>query len=234
MSTVFEIRDRMIEDFRSFSESFVSPKADDIAGFLAAENYQSRYWPDPLLQINPHYSKGEPVSRLVDNGTLCEPCRRIFQRGGETLTLYNHQERAIGAARRGESYVLTTGTGSGKSLSFFIPIVDYILRETQKYPNAKRTYAILIYPMNALANSQLEEINGYLANDPGCNITVGRYTGQEGSEERHRLAADPPDILLTNYMMMELILTRCNDIDNAVIANSMGLRFLVLDELHIG
>lgn len=232
MSTVFEIRDRLIEDFRSFSESFVSPKADDIAHYLSAENYKKRYWPDPLLQINPHYSQGETVSRLVDKGMLSEPCRRIFQRGGQSLTLYNHQERAISAASRGDSYVLTTGTGSGKSLSFFIPIVDHIIREKQKFPDAKRIYAILIYPMNALANSQLEEINGYLSNDPDCGITVGRYTGQEGSDERHRLAANPPDILLTNYMMMELILTRCNDIDNAVIANSMGLRFLVLDELH--
>ena len=232
MSTVFEIRDRMIEDFRSFSESFVSPKADDIADFLKDESYQSRYWPDPLLQINPHYSQGETVSRLVDKGMLSESCRRIFQRGGQSLTLYNHQERAISAAGRGDSYVLTTGTGSGKSLSFFIPIVDHIIREKQKFPDAKRIYAILIYPMNALANSQLEEINGYLANAPDCGITVGRYTGQEGSEERRRLAANPPDILLTNYMMMELILTRCNDIDNAVIVNSMGLRFLVLDELH--
>ena len=232
MPNVFDIRNRMIDDFKSFSESFVSPKASDISGYLSDESYQKKYWPDPLLQINPHYATGDSIDSLVDDGTLSEPCRKIFQRNGRPMQLYNHQGRAISAAARKESYVLTTGTGSGKSLSFFIPIVDYVIRQKQQYPNAKRTYAIIMYPMNALANSQLEEIGGYLSNDPECPVTVGRYTGQESSEERTALTQNPPDILLTNYMMMELILTRYQDVDQKVIEHSKDLRFLVLDELH--
>ena len=232
MNTVFDIRNKMINDFRTFSESFVSPKASDIAGYLANEDYQKRYWPDPLLQINPHYASGDSINTLVDSGKLSEECRRIFQRDGHPMRLYNHQGRAISAAASGKSYVLTTGTGSGKSLSFFIPIVDYVLREKKKFPNAKRTYAIIMYPMNALANSQLDEIGGYLQNDPGCGVTVGRYTGQESSEERNALMQNPPDILLTNYMMMELILTRYQEVDQKVIEHAENLRFLVLDELH--
>lgn len=63
-------------------------------------------------------------------------------------------------------------------------------------------------------------------------MTYGRYTGQENDEERQRLAANPPDILLTNFMMLELLMTRQDDKDKAVIRNAKGLRFLVLDELH--
>ena len=114
-------------------------------------------------------------------------------------------------------------------MSFFIPIVDAILRakETDKTP---RTRAIIIYPMNALANSQMEEINKFLGNTGA--FSVARYTGHEESDERIRIANNPPDILLTNYMMMELILTRGTDVDKAVMAHCDGLQFLVLDELH--
>jgi hypothetical protein len=87
--------------------------------------------------------------------------------------------------------------------------------------------------MNALANSQCEELAKFLA-DYGDHppITYGRYTGQESDDERQRLASRPPDILLTNFMMLELLMTRQDDKDKAVIRNAQGLRFLVLDELH--
>jgi ATP-dependent helicase YprA (DUF1998 family) len=92
---------------------------------------------------------------------------------------------------------------------------------------------IVIYPMNALANSQLEELKKFLGAQPSARpVTFGRYTGQESDEERQAMAANPPDILLTNFMMLELLMTRQNDIDKAVMRNAKGLRFLVLDELH--
>jgi ATP-dependent helicase YprA (DUF1998 family) len=63
-------------------------------------------------------------------------------------------------------------------------------------------------------------------------VTFERYTVQESQEERERIAANPPDILLTNYAMLELLMTRVDPNDRAVIAAAQGLRFLVLDELH--
>jgi hypothetical protein len=135
-------------------------------------------------------------------------------------------------ALAGESYVLTTGTGSGKSLSYFIPIVDACLKAKKADPTP-RTRAIVIYPMNALANSQLEELKKFLGSDPATRgVSFGRYTGQESDEDRQAMDATPPDILLTNFMMLELLMTRQNDIDKAVMRNAKGLRFLVLDELH--
>ncbi len=63
--------------------------------------------------------------------------------------------------------------------------------------------------MNALANSQLEELKKFLGADPGTRpVTFGRFTGQESTEEQEAMKANPPDILLTNFMMLELLLTR--------------------------
>jgi hypothetical protein len=145
------------------------------------------------------------------------------------IDLYTHQEQAIAFSTRGESYVVTTGTGSGKSLCFFIPIVDAVLR-AKAQDNTPRTRAIVIYPMNALANSQREELIKFIGNDGP--VTFARYTGQESKEERDRIKDNPPDILLTNFMMLEMLMTRQNETDSRVIANCTGLQFLVLDELH--
>jgi hypothetical protein len=163
----------------------------------------------------------------VASGDLDPGCAEIFP-----LSLYKHQEQAIAKANRGASYVVTTGTGSGKSLCFFIPIVSAVLAEKRTSP-ARRTRAIVIYPMNALANSQLEELAKYIPDRPGGRpVTFARFTGQEGEEERRHIAQNAPDILLTNFMMLELLLTRQDELDRKVIGNCAGLRFLVLDEFH--
>jgi hypothetical protein len=110
----------------------------------------------------------------------------------------------------------TTGAGSGKSLAYFIPVVDAVLKARASDPRP-RTRAIILYPMNALANSQREELNDYLSSyGDAPPVTFGRYTGQEDETERNRLASDPPDILLTNFMMLELLMTRQDDKDRAV------------------
>src|SRR5690606_5541829 len=109
------------------------------------------------------------------------------------------------------------------------PIVDAVLR-AKDVDSTPRTRAIVIYPMNALANSQMEELKKFLGeNGP---VTFARYTGQEETHERERIRHNPPDILLTNFMMLELLMTRQDELDQAVIRNCEGLRFLVLDELH--
>src|SRR6202040_588760 len=61
--------------------------------------------------------------------------------------------------------------------------------------------------------------------------TFARYTGQESQADRDRIRANPPDILLTNYVMLELMLTRPDD-RRSLITMARGLEFLVFDELH--
>lgn len=236
---VFEFRDKLVEDYSTFSRSFTQVSAEDIRAFLASEYNSGRYWPAPLIQINPSFQPAETVENLAQEGELHPECARIFRvnkstrADGASVCLYRHQQEALAIAKRKESYVLTTGTGSGKSLAYFIPIVNRVLaaKEADKTP---RTRAIVIYPMNALANSQSEELKRFLKGYPAGSepFTYGRYTGQEDDAERRRLAASPPDILLTNFMMLELLMTRQDEKDRAVIANAQGLEFLVLDELH--
>ena len=88
--------------------------------------------------------------------------------------------------------------------------------------------------MNALANSQQEElskfINAAYPEERGP-VRFNRYTGQESDEEREAIIANPPDILLTNYVMLELILTRSIE-TKGIVPKARGLQFLVLDELH--
>lgn len=229
---VFSLRDAVVADYEKFAKSFTTIYADDIKEQVHSIYAKNRYWPEPLIQINPNYKRTTTIAKQVADNTLDPRCADIFQVGGDPLTLFDHQKQAIAIAAAGESYVVTTGTGSGKSLCFFIPIVDAILKE-KATTNVKRTRAIVIYPMNALANSQLEELDKFVQNVVGERpVTFARYTGQEDAEERRRIADHPPDILLTNFMMLELLMTRQEEIDRKVIGNCAGLRFLVLDELH--
>ena len=236
---VFEFRNKLVGDYRDFTRSFIQPKADDIRAFLDAEYDGGRYWPSPLIQINPSYVTTGTVDSLASEGVLHPTTAAVFRFGksptstGVPATLYKHQREAIDCCQRHEPYVLTTGTGSGKSLSYFIPMVDAIIREKQSDPTP-RIRAIVIYPMNALANSQKEELEKFLSDfsDDARPVTYARYTGQEGQDERDKIMQSPPDIILTNYMMLELLMTRQNERDKAVIRHSRGLQFLVLDELH--
>ncbi|MBI3726266.1 DEAD/DEAH box helicase [bacterium] len=236
---VFSLRDSVVGEYKRFATSFTTIDAKDIRDQVDAIYAQDRYWPEPLIQINPSYKQTTSIDQLVASGQLEPRCAEIFRSPpttdaprGEALSLYKHQEQALALASQGESYVVTTGTGSGKSLCFFIPIVNTVLAE-RKRSGARRTRAIVVYPMNALANSQLEELDKFVANVHGERpVTFARYTGQEDQEERGRVADNPPDILLTNFMMLELLMTRQDPLDRRVIGNCAGLRFLVLDELH--
>ena len=212
---VFSFRDSLVYQYQSFTRSFTKILSPDIKDFVDSEYAKERYWPAPLIQLNPSFVSGGDIGHFVKEGLLHPECERIFRYGktedgmpGHALTLHKHQEEAIRIAQRGESYVLTTGTGSGKSLSYFIPIVDHVLKAKVKGGHAGIT-AIVVYPMNALANSQLEELQKYLClgyptgKEP---VRFARYTGQESDQERQAIAANPPDILLTNYVMLELML----------------------------
>lgn len=229
---IFDLRDTIVTDYERFAKSFTKIHAQDIREQVDAIYARNRYWPEPLIQINPNYQRSSTIRSLVDEGILAPECADIFQFGGTPLTLYKHQVESIVLANSGESYVVTTGTGSGKSLCFFIPIIHRILEEKKRDSTAK-TRAIIIYPMNALANSQLEEVKKFVENVPGtAPITIARYTGQEHQKRREEIAENPPDILLTNFMMLEMLMTRQEAIDQRVMSNCEGLRFLVLDELH--
>ncbi len=232
---VFDLRDKVINDYGAYVRSFLTIKDERIDKLVREEMEAGFLWPDPRIQLNPSFEPGETLQQLIYQGELHPECLNIFRKKDEDGTigspfqLHRHQVEGIRAARAGDNYVLTTGTGSGKSLSYIVPIVDHVLRRG----SGKGIQGIIVYPMNALANSQIGELEkflyrGYPQGQPP--VTFRRYTGQEKDEERKEIIANPPDILLTNYVMLELVLTR--PWDYQLIDAAQGLRFLVLDELH--
>ncbi len=195
---VFEVHQRLIDDYRAFTTGFVDVRDRRVRAFVAEQHERGAQWPAPWLSLNPSFEPGGSVADLVADGLLHAECERIFRvkihptdPGSRGLVLHRHQRDAIEVARQGLSYVLTTGTGSGKSLAYIVPIVDRVLRS----PRARGVKAIIVYPMNALANSQLGELEKFLRYGYGEGkepVTFARYTGQESQEERDRILKDPP------------------------------------------
>ncbi|MCK4375916.1 MAG: DEAD/DEAH box helicase, partial [Candidatus Brocadiae bacterium] len=235
---VFELRNRLISDYEECVRSFVRIRDERIREKVDEELERGLLWPEPLIQLNPAFEPGDWIDELVGAGLLHEECARAFRKdksesatrvSGDPLRLFAHQSEAIKIVLQGHDCVLTTGTGSGKSLAYIIPIVDHVLR----HGSGRGVQAIIVYPMNALANSQMGELEKFLCRgypDGKGPVTFARYTGQESDERKQEIIGNPPDILLTNYVMLELVLTRPHE--KSLIRAARGLRFLVLDELH--
>lgn len=233
---VFDLRQRLVDDYAGYTKSFIKIADTRIKETVDAAMARGEFWPEPLLQLNPTFQSGGTIDDLVKGGALHPECARIFRFSksdsdpiGKPLVLHEHQRAAILKAKEGKSYVLTSGTGSGKSLTYIVPIVDQVLRRG----SGQGVQAIVVYPMNALANSQEEELKKFLCNgypEGKPPIRFARYTGQEKGPARDEIRSNPPDLLLTNYMMLELLLTRHED--SELVRAIKGLKFLVFDELH--
>jgi very-short-patch-repair endonuclease len=232
---VFDLRESVISEYQGFVSGFLNIRDSRIEEEVQTALDAGRLWPDPYISLNPKFESGGRIDELAASGLLDPATANIFRvkdqhhELGPYFNLHRHQVGAIEAARSGANYVLTTGTGSGKSLTYLIPIVDHVVRNG----SGRGIQAIVVYPMNALANSQLGELRKFLdwGFPGGRPVTFAQYTGQQTDEERREIFANPPDILLTNYVMLELILTR-SDERKGLVPHAKDLRFLVLDELH--
>ena len=143
-----------------------------------------------------------------------------------------------------KSTLVATGTGSGKTEAFLIPILDYC-RRSAGTPGVK---AILVYPMNALATDQARRIAELCSRIPALKgVKAGLYIGESHTgkttahssmgddhiiTDRARMQRDPPDILLTNYKMLDYLLVRPVDQEMWAPSKENPVRFLVVDELH--
>lgn len=232
---IFDLHQQIISEYSQYVQSFLHFKDEEIEKFISEGLINNKkLWPDALLQLNPAYEKTQTVAQLVQDGRLHPECDRIFRnKHNQSFHLYRHQIEAIEIAGRAEPYVVTSGTGSGKTMTYFIPIFDTILKSN---PAESKVRAIVVYPMNALVNSQenaLNELARQYQQSTGQEMPVrfARYTGQESNEVKSRLRQNPPHILLTNYVMLELMLLRPRE--NRLVGRShANLQFLVLDELH--
>jgi superfamily II DNA/RNA helicase/very-short-patch-repair endonuclease len=242
----FALREEVIGTYRDYVKGFIKISDPLVVAEVDEALASGNLWPEPWVQINPTYKLEADTDELIDRGLFDEEARPSFASGGGTpWQFYTHQVQAFERAEAGRPYVMTTGTGSGKSVTYIAPIINHVLRDKRAHPE-RSIRAIIVYPMNALANSQLEALRGFLpggcvhdAVDDGgvfhpkqltSAVTFARYTGQESRDVRQALVENPPDILLTNYVMLELLLTRVWD--RNLLGNSDRLRFVVLDELH--
>jgi len=165
------------QSFRSYAESFVTPRNPEIAQFLRrGVEEEDLLWREPFVAQKRRYRLGKSVEALIREGLLPPEIRPLLRRNPENFQdltpfhPYVHQEQALRAAHNGESFVVATGTGSGKSLAFGMPILAYALRE--KRPGIK---AVIVYPMNALANSQYRDFALTLH---GSGLRIALYTGE--------------------------------------------------------
>jgi hypothetical protein len=128
------------------------------------------------------------------------------------LRLYRHQIDTIEIAKRSEPYVVTTRTGSGKSMTYMVPIMDHVLRNQ---PEKAQVRAIIVYPMNALINSQAGALKNWKDNNPDIPVTFATHTGTTEDEVQQQILDSPT--------------TSCSTLVNRITG---GLEFLVLDELQ--
>ena len=165
------------------------------------------------------------------------------------FTPYHHQAEAFrrlrsvdeAGERRPEPTLVITGTGSGKTEAFLYPVLAHAKRMREK--GQRGVKALLLYPMNALANDQANRLAKLLTSEPGLEgVSAGIYVGDQNTgvtrvtedsliTDRETLRQSPPDILLTNYKMLDELLLR--PADRAIWrASATSLQYLVLDEFH--
>lgn len=210
------------------------------------------FYKGPYLDVVDSFQNGMSVKELVENGTLNPDFQ--FIKDIYAKTLFKHQDTSLRKILSGHNVVVSTGTGSGKTESFLIPILNSLMNEKlEKMEIGPGVRALLIYPMNALANDQISRLRSVLADYP--DITFGAYTGQTEEEEaralekykslnggkkplknelisRERMKKTPPNLLITNYSMLEYLMLRPKDNSLFQGPYSGNWKFIVLDEAH--
>ena len=222
---VFKLRDQVVDEYQAYVTSFIQVLDERINAFINQSLDEGELWPDAVLQLNPAFKMDLTMGELADQGKITPQTAEFI---GPHLRLFQHQRDAINIGLRRESFVVTTGTGSGKSLTYLIPIIDAIIRNQ---PEEHTVRALLIYPMNALINSQVKALEDYKKNCPDSPVRFASYTGQTSQEERDRILDDPPHILLTNYVMADYMLVRPYE-RSLLATTTQDLTTLVIDELH--
>lgn len=234
MNNIFTLLNDIMTDYKLYIDSFINIADDKIRERVNEELLSGSLYPEPLIQFNPTFESDGTVDDLVTTGVLNKELNKVFyDEQGKSWNIYKHQSEAIKLGNAGKGFVVTSGTGSGKSLTYISTIFNYLFENKNK----TGIKAIIVYPLNALINSQeiaLKNFNENYKKRTGSDLPFkfAKYTGQESQAERERINKEKTDILLTNYMMLELLMVRKNDEDlrNSFLDN---LKFLVFDELHV-
>ena len=211
----------------------------------------------PFIDFTDSFRTGKSILELIEEGVVTKEFKKIAYEGDGAIKLsrplYAHQEEAIRKVKDERNIVITTGTGSGKTEAFLYPILNSLTNEKESGKLTHGVRALLIYPMNALANDQLKRMRELLRHYP--EITFGSFTGETEETERNALAkykklnngevpivnerisrermkSEPPHILITNYAMLEYLLIRPGDNVFFDGPYSNQWQYIVLDEAH--
>ncbi|MGD0069719.1 MAG: DEAD/DEAH box helicase, partial [Streptosporangiaceae bacterium] len=245
----------IIDGYRRYLRSLLPVRDARIAAALDQEISRSALTKGPLLESAPPYAHGATLADLVAAGVLHPAFQQL---ASDALPmdrpLYLHQEQAIRKVAAGRNVIVASGTGSGKTESFLVPILDALSAEQARGTLGPGVRALLLYPINALANDQIKRLRQLLARAP--HITFGRYVGdtpytaRDAAEKfavlnpgeprlsnellsRAEMREAPPQILLTNYAMLEYLLLRPADIDLFEGAHGGHWSFIAVDEAHV-
>ena len=223
----------------SFSLADAEPRRA-FADFLADE--QDGIFKGPYVRLRLPFEAADPNATDALEWTPPFPPYRHQALAYERLTT-----KDLGPGKpRPLPTIVTTGTGSGKTEAFLNPIIDAVLRARRDGVTGMK--ALILYPMNALADDQALRLTKLITGDPAlAHITAGIYTGDaaDGQSGQGRtkvtpdglitnrtvMQQDPPDILLTNYKMLDQLLLRSNDREIWE-KSALSLQYLVLDEFH--
>ena len=248
---------RISHDYLTYLRSLFHSKNEilneKLRHLLKPENFTK----GPFLEQVFPFAKSSSLKELVEKNVLSPEFLTLLKSGafkGGNFRLYKHQEQAIRKiVLEKQNIVVSTGTGSGKTECFLVPILDYLTQEKEQGKLGPGVRALLIYPMNALVNDQLRKLRNELRNYPF--ITFGRYTGDTIKDKedartnyldqfkneplenellsRQEIHQTPPHILITNYCMLEFLLLRpqATPLFDGEYARSW--QFIVLDEVHV-
>ncbi len=197
----------------------------------------------PFLELAQPYLTGKTTHELMNSGVLSKRLQGLASPPVPFhVPLYLHQQLSAERIADGHSVIVSSGTGSGKTESFLLPILSDLLERP-----TKGVRALLIYPLNALVNDQLRRLSKTLE---GTEISYGRYTSELEKTTREALKDFPngappnqvisreqirngekiPNILITNYAMLEYLLLRPED--SGLFAQPEDWKYIVLDEAH--
>lgn len=249
-----ETTEKIQKDYTEYLESMFFFRDEELMKNSAVALHESgKFVKGPYIEITQPFITGKTMHELMDKEVISKEFMRISEQFPLERPLYIHQERAITQINAKKNIVVATGTGSGKTECFMLPIINELMREKECGKLNSGVRALLLYPMNALANDQIGRLRKLLRNYP--DITFGRYTGEteeraSKAEEifykthkpeervvneilsREEMRENPPHILLTNYAMLEYLLLRPKDNVFFEGAYAKKWKFIVLDEAH--
>ncbi|RMF01045.1 MAG: DEAD/DEAH box helicase [Alphaproteobacteria bacterium] len=230
------VLDQVTEEYRNYIQTEFRARDLTLRQRLSEALERPRFLArEPFFQAHRPFRNGKRWHDLpIDKKFATVMERRAAHHGSATPDhAFTHQSGAISEllADNARPVVVTTGTGSGKTEAFLLPILQNALLDARTFNGRPGLTAIIVYPMNALANDQRERIGEYLEEAGLSNaIRVEQYDRSTTQADRQRMRERPPHVLLTNYMMLEYLLVRPADRE-AIFANHR-CRYLVLDEVH--